>query len=151
MLYNVVVYKDRTKILKIHTKNWNPALRDDFLVELAEKCAGMCLLTLCWAQHGRLFTSCRAGLVWCKLHASIPVRLPSYCSKRLWWEQPVKEVQLTSIFCVQLCVYSSSYGDFLRWIDHRSAAFADSTHSDRDIFVPITITLSYSSLMYGHC
>ena len=21
-------------------------------------------LTLCWAQHGRLFTSCRAGLVW---------------------------------------------------------------------------------------
>ena len=57
-----------------------------------------------------------AGQAWygCELHASIPVRLPSYCSKHLWCEQQVKEIQLTSICYVQICVYSSSYGDFLR-------------------------------------
>ena len=31
-------------------------------------CERLCLLvgclTLCWVQHGRLFTSCKAGLVW---------------------------------------------------------------------------------------
>ena len=57
-----------------------------------------------------------AGQAWygCELHASMPVRLPSYCSKHLWCEQPVKEIQLTGICYVQICVYSSSYGDFLR-------------------------------------
>ncbi|KAL8581462.1 hypothetical protein ACOMHN_004347 [Nucella lapillus] len=34
--------KDRKKILKIHTKEWIPSLRDDFLCELAEKCCGYC-------------------------------------------------------------------------------------------------------------
>ena len=88
-----------------------------------------------------------AGQAWygLELHASILVRLPSYCSKHLWCEQPVKEIQLTSICYVQICVYSSSYGDFLR-----SAAFADSTSSDRDIFVRITIALICSSPMNGH-
>ena len=73
-------------------------------------------LTLCWAQHGRLLLP--AGQAWYgrELHASIPVRLPSYCSKHLWCEQPVKEIQLTSTCYVQICVYSSSYDDFLRWI-----------------------------------
>ena len=54
------------------------------------------------------------GRLWygCELLASILLRLPSYCSKCLWCEQPVKEVQLTSICYVQICVYSSSYGDF---------------------------------------
>ena len=110
-------------------------------------------LTLCWAQHGRLFTSCSAGWYGRELHASILVRLPSYCSKHLWCEQPVKEIQLTSVCYVQICVYSSSYGYFLRWIDRRSAALADSTCSDCDIFIPVTIALNliYSSLMYGHC
>ena len=72
-------------------------------------------------------------------------------AKHLWCEQPVKEIQLTSICYVQICVYSSSYGDFLRWIDRRPAVFADSTRSDRDIFVRITIALIYSSPMNGHC
>jgi SpoVK/Ycf46/Vps4 family AAA+-type ATPase len=31
---------DRSKILQIHTKNWTPPLRHEFLHELAEKCAG---------------------------------------------------------------------------------------------------------------
>ena len=64
-----------------------------------------------------------------ELHASIPVRSPSYCSKHLWSEQPVKEIQMTSICFIQICVYSSSYSDFLQWIDRQSAAFADSTVS----------------------
>ena len=72
-------------------------------------------------------------------------------AKHLWCEQPVKEIQLTSICYVQICVYSSSYGDFLRWINRRPAAFADSTRSDRDIFVRITIALIFSSPMNGHC
>ena len=80
-----------------------------------------------------------AGQAWYghKLHASIPVRLPSYCSKDLWYEQPVKEIQLTSICYVQICVYSSSYGDFFWRTDRRSAAFA----------VPIPISLSESPLL----
>ena len=47
-----------------------------------------------------------AGQAWygCKLHASISVRLPNYCSKCLWCEQPVKEVQLTSILLTYLCL-----------------------------------------------
>ena len=70
-----------------------------------------------------------AGQAWYgrELHASIHVHFPSYCSKHLWCEQPVKEIQLTSICYVQICVYSSSYVDFLQWIDCRSAGFADST------------------------
>ena len=70
-----------------------------------------------------------AGQAWygCQLHASILVRLPSYCSKHLWCEQPVKDVQLTSICYVQICVYSSSYSDFLWWIDCWSATFATSS------------------------
>ena len=72
-------------------------------------------------------------------------------AKHLWCEQPVKEIQLTSICYIQICVYSSSYGDFLRWINRRPAAFTDSTRSDRDIFVRITIALIYSSPMNGHC
>ncbi|PVD23589.1 hypothetical protein C0Q70_16861 [Pomacea canaliculata] len=32
--------EDRKKILKIHTRNWKPSLRDEFISELAEKCAG---------------------------------------------------------------------------------------------------------------
>ena len=72
-------------------------------------------------------------------------------AKHLWCEQPVNQVQLTSIFYVQNCVYSSSYGEFLQWINRRSAAFADSTRSDRDIFIPITIAVSYFSPMYWHC
>ena len=57
-----------------------------------------------------------AGQAWygCELHASIPVRLHSCGSKHLWCEQPVKEIQLTSICYVQTCVYSGSYGDFLQ-------------------------------------
>ena len=39
--------------------------------------------------------------------------LPSYCSKYLWCEQPVEEVKLSSIY-VQICVYSSSYSEFLQ-------------------------------------
>ena len=38
---------------------------------------------------------------------------PAVVAKHLWCEQPVKEVQLTSISYVQICVYSSSYGEFL--------------------------------------
>ena len=76
---------------------------------------------------------------------------PAIVAKHLWCEQPVKEIQLTSICYVQICVYSSSYGDFLQWIDRRSAAFADSTRSDRDIFIWITIAFIYSSPMNGHC
>ena len=74
-----------------------------------------------------------AGQAWYgrELHASILVRLPSYRSKHLCCEQPVKEIQLTNICYVQICVCSSFYGDFLWWIDHRLAAFADSTRSDR--------------------
>ena len=72
-------------------------------------------------------------------------------AKHLWCEQPVKEIQLTSICYVQICVYSSSYGDFLRWIDRRPTTFADSTRSDRDTFVRITIALIFSSPMNGHC
>ena len=76
---------------------------------------------------GRSMADCLlpAGQAWYgrKLHASVPVRLHSYCSKHLWCEQPVKEIQLTSICYVQICAYSSFYGDFLRWIDRRSAAF----------------------------
>ena len=67
---------------------------------------------------GRSIADCLlpAGQAWYgrKLHASIPVPLPSYGSKHLWCEQPVKEIQLASICYVQICVYSSSYGDFLR-------------------------------------
>ena len=76
---------------------------------------------------------------------------PAIVGKHLWCEQPVKEVQLTSICYNQLCVYSSSYSDFLMWIDLQSATFAHSTCSDRSIFIPITIAVIYSSRMYGHC
>ena len=69
-------------------------------------------------------------------------------AKHLWCEQPVKEIQLTSICYVQICVYSSSYGDFLRWIDRRPAAFADSTRSDCDIFVRITMLLSFTPVRW---
>ena len=34
-------------------------------------------------------------------------------SKHLWCEHPVEEVQLTSICYIQICVYSSSYAEFL--------------------------------------
>nr|KAG5711753.1 hypothetical protein BaRGS_023517 [Batillaria attramentaria] len=34
--------QDRKKILKIHTKHWDPSLRPEFITELAEKCAGYC-------------------------------------------------------------------------------------------------------------
>ncbi|KAK7100039.1 hypothetical protein V1264_023048 [Littorina saxatilis] len=34
--------EDRERIFKIHTKNWNPPLRDDFIAEMAEKCSGYC-------------------------------------------------------------------------------------------------------------
>ena len=84
-----------------------------------------------------------AGQAWysCDLDSSIPVCLPSYCSKHLRCEQPVKEIQLTSICYVQICVYSSSYGDFIRWINQRLAAVADSTHSNRYIFIRVTIAI----------
>ena len=54
-----------------------------------------------------------AGQAWYgrELHTSILVRLPSDCSKHLWCEQPVKEIQLTNICYVQICVYSSSYSE----------------------------------------
>ena len=76
---------------------------------------------------------------------------PAIAAKHLWCEQPVKEVQFTSICYVHICVYSSSYGKFLWWIDRRSAASADSTHSDHNIFISINIAVSYSNLIYGHC
>ena len=68
----------------------------------------------------------------------------------LVWTAGKRRVQLTSICYVQICLYSGSYSDFLWWIDRRSAKFADSTHSHRNIFVPITIALSYSSPMYAN-
>ena len=79
-----------------------------------------------------------AGQAWhgCELHASIPVHLPSYCSKRLWCQQPVKEVQLTSIFYVQLCVYSSSYGESI--VDRLCSM---------TLAVPIAISSSQSPLL----
>ena len=36
---------------------------------------------------------------------------PATVAKHLWCVQPVKEVQLTCICYVQICVYSSSYGE----------------------------------------
>ena len=39
---------------------------------------------------------------------------PSIVAKHLWCEQPVNEVQLTSICYVQIGVYSSSYSEFLQ-------------------------------------
>lgn len=41
-LFTLPSLDDRKKILEIHTKSWSPLLRDDFLFELAEKCAGYC-------------------------------------------------------------------------------------------------------------
>ena len=38
---------------------------------------------------------------------------PAIAAKHLWCELPVKEVELTSICDVQICVYSSSYSDLL--------------------------------------
>ena len=83
------------------------------------------------------------GQAWygCKLHASIPVCLPSYCGRHLWCEQPVKEVQLTSTFYVQLCVYilvlmAISYGE----------SIIDRPHSPAPP-VPIAISLSQSPLL----
>ena len=83
-----------------------------------------------------------AGQAWYgrELHASIPVCLPSYGNKHLRCEQPVKEIQLTSICYVQICVYSSSYSDFLRWIDV-------SLPRSPTPPVPITISSSRSPLL----
>ena len=61
-------------------------------------------------------------------------------AKHLWCEQPVTEIQLTSICYVQICVYSSSYGDILRWID------LDRTRSPTPP-VPIAISSSESPLL----
>ena len=60
----------------------------------------------------------------------------SYCSKHFWCEQLVKEVQLTSIWYVQMCVNCSSYCEFLWWINRQSTMFAYSTHSDHDHLHP---------------
>ena len=57
-----------------------------------------------------------AGQAWYgrELHASIPVRLPSYCSKHLWCEQPVKEINwlasATSKSVFVLALTAISYG-----------------------------------------
>ena len=75
-----------------------------------------------------------AGHSWygCELHASIVIRLSSYCSKRLWCEQPIiASATFKSVFILVLMAISCG----------ESAAFAGSTRSDRDIFIPITIAL----------
>ena len=81
-----------------------------------------------------------AGQAWYgrELHTCIPVRLTSYCSKYLWCEQPVKEIQLTSICYVQICVNSSSYVDFLRRIDRPPVPIAiSSSESPLLSFTPV--------------
>ena len=47
MAFFYIFFQERKKILKIHTKNWNPPLRDDFLSELAEKCPGALFELIC--------------------------------------------------------------------------------------------------------
>ena len=64
---------------------------------------------------------------------------PAIVAKHLCCEQPVKEVQLTSICYVISCVYSSSYGEFLWWIIDRPRSHTPP--------VPIAISSSQSPLL----
>ncbi|XP_066560236.1 ATPase family AAA domain-containing protein 2B isoform X2 [Amia ocellicauda] len=41
-LFNLPDRKARKHILKIHTRDWNPKLKDTFVEELADKCVGYC-------------------------------------------------------------------------------------------------------------
>ena len=80
-----------------------------------------------------------AGQAWYSydLHSSITIRLLSYCSKHCRCKQLVKEVQLTRIWYVQACVYTSLYGELI----------IDQPHSQTPpvpimiIFIPITIAV----------
>ena len=58
---------------------------------------------------------------------------PAIIAKHHWCEQPVKEVQLTSICYVQICVYFSSYGELI--VDRL-----------RSLTPPVLITISSSQL-----
>ena len=63
---------------------------------------------------------------------------PAIVANNLWCEQLVKEVQLTSICYVQICVYPSSYDKFLQWIDGPRSPTPP---------VPIAISSSQSPLL----
>ena len=103
---------------------------------------GLFHTSLPFAGHNMADCLLPAGQAWygCNLRASILVRLPSYCSKHLWCEQPVKEIQLTSICYVQICVYSSSS------VVSYSESIVDCVRSLTPP-VPITISSSQSPLL----
>ena len=65
---------------------------------------------------------------------------PAIVSKHLWCEQPVKEIQLTSICYIQICVYSSFS------VVSYSESIVDCVHSLTPP-VPITISSSQSPLL----
>ena len=88
-----------------------------------------------------------AGQSWYgrELHASIPVRLPSYCSKHLWCEQPVNEIQLTesamskSVFILvpTAISYSKSIVDWLRLPTSPVPIAISSSESPLLSFIPV--------------